>query len=205
MLKKIHTVIGILISICCLPQFTAGQTISELVQEGMNYYHEGEYGLALNYFNEALGITAFIQTDVQITNISDAFYVVANSGYYTGVSSKEYAGVSPIDHVIVQTREYTGVSPKYYVQEPFFFQEPNLAVIYNYRAKTYLQLGMTEKAFDDFDRVLFLDPLLSEIYFRKAVAYQEATGVDVCGELQTAMDMGYVFAKIYYNMLCEEN
>ena len=205
MLKRTYTVIGILIYICFLPQFAASQSISELVQEGMNYYHEAEYEIALDYFNEVLGITALIQTDVQITSIADVYYVVANSGYYTGVSSKQYVGVSPIDHVIVQQREFTGVSTKYYVQEPFFFQEPNLAVIYNYRARTYLQLGMTKEAFDDFDRVLFLDPLLSEIYFRKAVAYQDAMGVDVCEELMNAMNMGFISAKIYYNMLCLEN
>ena len=205
MLKKNHIVIGILIYFCFLPNFAASQTISELVQRGMNNYHEGEYEIALDYFNAALEIKAFIQTDIQIASIADSYYEVANSGYYTGVSIKQYAGVSPIDHVIVQKREFTGVSPKYYVQEPIYFQEPNLAVIYNYRAMNYLQLGMTEKAFDDFDKVLLLDPLLSEIYFRKAVAYQEAIGADVCGELLEAMDMGYKFAKIYYNMLCNND
>jgi len=68
-----------------------------------------------------------------------------------------------------------------------------------------LKMGMIEKAYDDFDRVLYIDPLLSEIYFRKAVAYQEAMGVDVCGELKRAMEMGHISAKIYHKMLCNNH
>jgi tetratricopeptide (TPR) repeat protein len=203
MLTKIHTAIIVISCICILPQFAASQTISEFVQEGMINYHEGKYENALEYFNEALGITAFIQRDVQIASIAEESDIFVDSDYGIGTSKKYYVGTSPVKHIVVQKREFTGVSPKYYVDEPFYFQEPNLAVIYNYRARTYLKMGMTDKAFDDFDKVLFLDPLLSEIYFRKAVSYQEAMGVDVCGELKMAMEMGHISAKIYYNMLCK--
>ena len=205
MLKKIHTVIVIISCICFLPQFAASQTISELVQEGMIYFHEGEYENAIEYFNEALGITAFIQRDVQIASIAEESDIFVDSDYGIGTSKKYYVGTSPVDHIVVQKREFTGISKKYYVDEPSYFQEPNLAVIYNYRARTYLKMGMTDKAFVDFDKVLFLDPLLSEIYFRKAITYQDPKKDDVCGELKRAMEMGHVSAKVYYNMLCKYN
>jgi len=203
MLTKIHTVIVVISCICILPQFAASQTISEFVQEGMIYFHEGEYENALEYFNEALGITAFVQRDIKITSIAEESDIFVDSDYGIGTSKKYYVSTSHIEHVVIQKREFTGVSSKYYVSEPFYFQEPNLAVIYNYRARTFLKMGMIEKAYDDFDRVLYIDPLLSEIYFRKAVAYQEAMGVDVCGELKKAMEMGYISAKIYHNIFCK--
>ena len=72
MLKKIHTVIVIISCICFLPQFTASQTISELVQEGMINYHDGDYDTALEYFNKALRIKALIQRDIPIIIETDA-------------------------------------------------------------------------------------------------------------------------------------
>ena len=205
MLKKIHTAVIVICCFCFLPQFSASQTISELVQEGMTYYHYGEYDKALDLFNYALRIKAFIQRDIPIVSISEETYVEVSSEYSMGVSRKQYVGVSPVEHVIINKREFTGVSPKYYVSDPMYFQEPNLAVIYNYRGRTYLEMGMTGKAFDDFDKVLFLDPLLSEIYFRKAVSYQDPQKDDVCGELKRAMDKGHISAEIYFNMLCNNN
>jgi Tfp pilus assembly protein PilF len=205
MLKKIHTVIVVISCICFLPQFAASQTIAELVQEGMNYFHEGEYSTALEYFNDALEIKALIQRDLQIASIADESDLVINMDYNIGTEKKLYVGTSPKQYVQVFKREFTETSPTYLVPEPFHFQEPNKSVIYNYRARAYLKMGMLEKAYEDFDRVLFLDPLQSEIYFRRAVAYQEAMGVDVCAELKKAMEMGFVSAKIYHNMLCSKH
>jgi Tfp pilus assembly protein PilF len=203
MLKKIYTVIVIIGCICFLPQFASSQTISELVQEGMNNFHEGEYTTALEYFNDALGITALIQRDVQMGSIAEESDIVVDMNYGIGSDKKYYVSTSSIEHIKVFEREYTKVSPIYRVPKPFHFQEPNKSVIYNYRARTYLKMGMLGKAYEDFDRVLFLDPLQSEIYFKRAVAYQEAMGVDVCAELKTAMEMGHVSAKIYHNMFCK--
>jgi len=144
-----------------------------------------------------------IQRDVQIVTIAENYDQVLSSEYYIDVSKKQYVGVAPIDHIVVFEREFTEVSPIYLVPKPFHFQEPNKSVIYNYRARTYLKMGMIGKAYEDFDRILYLDPLLSEIYFRKAVAYQDPDKDDVCGELKSAMELGYISAKIYYNMLCK--
>ena len=202
MLKKIHKVLVVISCICFLPQFAASQTISELVQEGMNYFHEEEYTTALDYFNDALEITALIQRDVQMENIAEESDIVVDMNYGIGTDKKYYVSTSPIEHIKVFEREITNVSPIYLVPKPFHFQEPNKSVIYNYRARTYLKMGMLGKAYEDFDRVLFLDPLQSEIYFRRAVVYQKAMGIDVCGELKKAMEMGYISAKIYHYMLC---
>lgn len=202
MLSKIHTAVFVICCFCILPQFSSSQTISELVQEGMTYYHDGEYDEALDLFNYALRIKSLIQRDMPIVSISEEYDAVVSSGYYAGVSRKQYVGVSPVEHVIIHKREFTGISSKYYVSDPMYFQEPNLAVIYNYRARTYLKMGMTGNAFDDFDKILILDPLLSEIYFIKAVAYQNAQEDDVCREIKSAMEMGHISADIYYNMLC---
>jgi len=205
MLKKIHTVIAIICCICFLPQFAVSQTISELVQEGMNNFHYGEYTTALEYFNDALEITALIQRDVPIVPIAENYDQVLSSKYYIGISKKQYVGVAPIDHIVVFEREFTETIPIYLVPKPFHFQEPNKSVIFNYRARTYLKMGMLAKAYEDFDRVLFLDPLQSEIYFKRAVAYQEAMGVDVCAELKKAMEMGFFSAKIYHHLLCKNH
>lgn len=202
MLNKIHTAVIVICCFCILPQFSSSQTISELVQEGMTYYHDGEYDEALDLFNYALRIKALIQRDIPIVSISEEYDVVVSSGYYVGVSRKQYVGVSPVEHVIIHKREFTGISSKYYVSDPMYFQEPNLAVIYNYRARTYLKMGMTGKAFDDFDKVLILDPLLSEIYFIKAITYQDPQKDDVCAELKRAMELGYISGEIYYFKLC---
>ena len=205
MLKKVHTVIVIISCICFLPQFALSQTISELVQEGMNYFHEGEYTTALEYFNDALEITALIQRDIQIASIAEESDLDINLGYNIGTDKKYYVNTSPKEYVKVFEREFTETSSIYLIPKPFHFQEPTKSVIYNYRARTYLKLGKIEKAYEDFDRVLFLDPLQSEIYFKRVVAYQDAMGVDVCAELMTAMEMGFVSAKIYHHLLCNNH
>ncbi len=205
MLNKIHTAIVVICCICFLPQFAVSQTISELVQEGMNNFYEGEYTTAIEYFNDALEITSFIQRDVQIASIAEESDLVIDMNYSIGTDKKYYTSTSQIEHIKVFEREFTETSPIYYVPKPFYFQEPNQSVIYNYRARTYLKMGMIGKAYEDFDRVLFIDPLQSEIYFRRAIAYQEAMGVDVCAELKSAMEMGFISAKIYHNMLCNNH
>ena len=205
MLKKIHTVIVVICCICFLPQFAISQTISELVQEGMNNFHDGEYTTALEYFNDALEITALIQRDVVMGNIAEESDLDINMDYNIGTDKKYYVSTSPIEQIKVFEREFTETSSIYLVPKPFHFQEPNKSVIYNYRARTYLKMGMISKAYEDFDRVLFIDPLQSEIYFKRAVAYQEAMGVDVCAELKKAMEMGYFSAIIYHKKLCNKH
>ena len=105
----------------------------------------------------------------------------------------------------VVQREFMGVSPKNNVTNPLSFYGAISGKIYIYRGRAYLELGMTRKAFNDFDNAINLNPLYAEVYFRRAITYRNPEEDDICGDLKSGMEMGYRSAETLYNRLCNRS
>jgi tetratricopeptide (TPR) repeat protein len=202
MLNKIIFTIIIFSCFCFLSEFSAAQSNEQLVQEGITYYHHGKYEKAIDLFNKALRNIASTQTDIPIANVSHELDITVSKGSDVRLSNDRYMGVSTIQFVGVSRRENTRVSPKNHVTNPLSFHGSIAGKIYIYRGRAYLKLGITSKAFSDFDKALYLNPLYSEAFFRRSITYQDPEVDDICGDLKRAMQMGYTSGKIFYYKLC---
>jgi tetratricopeptide (TPR) repeat protein len=202
MLNKIIFTIIIFSCFCFLSEFSAAQSNEQLVQEGITYYHHGKYEKAIDLFNKALRNIASTQTDIPIANVSHELDITVSKGSDVRLSNDRYMGVSTIQFVGVSRRENTRVSPKNHVTNPLSFHGSIAGKIYIFRGRAYLKLGITSKAFSDFDKALYLNPLYSEAFFRRSITYQDPEVDDICGDLKRAMQMGYTSGKIFYYKLC---
>jgi tetratricopeptide (TPR) repeat protein len=118
------------------------------------------------------------------------------------VSKDRYVSVSRRDFIAVETRRFMGVSSTNNVTNPLNFHGSISGKIYIYRGRAYLKLGQRRKAFSDFDKALYLNPLYSEAFFRRSIRYQDPEIDDICGDLKKAMQMGYNSGKMFYYKLC---
>lgn len=178
------------------------QSSSELVQTGFTNYQNGDYQAAIMSFNAALQSSS--------TEMNDAVTVESNQNYiregektyttgtekqYTETSSKTYTGISKREKISTETKKYEFTPLEYQGDEP--------AKIYLYRGRTYLQLGNKQAALNDFDKAVSLDPTLSEVFFRRALANAEVDPDKACPDLLAAIERGHQSAKELYELICK--
>jgi tetratricopeptide (TPR) repeat protein len=202
MLNKINFAIIIFSCFCFLSEFSSAQSNEQLVQEGISNYHHGKYEKAIDLFNKALRNIASTQKDIQLANVSVRTDISVSNKSNVGVSKDRYVSVSRRDFIAVERRGFTGVSSTNNVINPLNFHGSISGKIYIYRGRAYLKLGQNRKAFSDFDKALYLNPLYSEAFFRRSIRYQDPEVDDICGDLTSGMELGYRSAESLYDRLC---
>jgi tetratricopeptide (TPR) repeat protein len=205
MLNKINFAIIIFSCFCFLSEFSSAQSNEQLVQEGISNYQHGNYEKAIDLFNRALRNIASTQKVIQLANVSVKSDVTVSKESDVRVSNERYARVSNVQLAGLSRRESMGVSPENQVSNPLYFHSAISGKIYVYRGRAYLELGMTREAFNDFDNAMKLNPLFAEVYFRRAITYRNPEEDDICGDLKSAMDMGYRSAETLYDRLCNRS
>ncbi len=202
MLNKIIFTIIIISCFCFLSGFSSAQSNEQIVQEGISNYHHGNYEKAIELFNKALRSIATTQRVLQLANVSIRTDINVSNISNVGVSRDRYVSVSRRDFIAVESRGFISVSSANNVTNPLNFHGSISGKIYIYRGRAYLKLGQTRKAFSDFDKALYLNPLYSEVFFRRSIRYQDPEIDDICGDLKKAMQMGYNSGKMFYYKLC---
>jgi len=61
-----------------------------------------------------------------------------------------------------------------------------------------------EAALNDFDRAVSLDPALSDVYFRRALANINVDPDKTCPDLKAAIERGHQSAIELHNLICKE-
>ena len=195
----------ITVIIFCLAFTSAvfSQSSSELVQTGFNNYQNGDYQAAIMSFNAALQ-TSSSETNNAVTEESNENYIRETQKKYSDESEKQYMETSSKTYTGISKREKISTETKKYESTPLEYQGDEPAKIYLYRGRTYLQLGNKQAALDDFDKAVSLDPTLSEVYFRRAIAEMEVDPDKACPDLLAAIERGHQSAKELYDLICKE-
>jgi len=195
----------ITVLIFCLAFTTAAfsQSSSELVQTGFNNYQNGDYQAAIMSFNSALQ-TSSSETNNAVTEESNENYIRETQKKYSDESEKQYMETSSKTYTGISKREKISTETKKYESTPLEYQGDEPAKIYLYRGRTYLQLGNKQAALNDFDKAVSLDPTLSEVYFRRAIAEMEVDPDKACPDLLAAIERGHQSAKELYDLICKE-
>ena len=179
------------------------QSSSELVQAGFNNYENGNYQAALMSFNSALQASSS-ETNEALTEASNENYVRESTKKYTDEAQKQYMETSSKTYTGISKREKVSTETKKYESTPLEYQGDEPAKIYLYRGRTYLQLGNKQAALNDFDKAVSLDPALSEVYFRRALAEMDVDPDKACPDLLAAIERGHQSAKELYDLICKE-
>ena len=195
----------ITVIIFCLAFTSAvfSQSSSELVQTGFNNYQNGDYQAAIMSFNAALQ-TSSSETNNAVTEESNENYIRETQKKYSDESEKQYMETSSKTYTGISKREKISTETKKYESTPLEYQGDEPAKIYLYRGRTYLQLGNKQAALNDFDKAVSLDPTLSEVYFRRAIAEMEVDPDKACPDLLAAIERGHQSAKELYDLICKE-
>jgi len=196
--------IVIVIYLCSIAFSTnvLSQTSSELVQTGFTNYQNGDYNAAIQSFNKALqnynsGSTKPITTESRDT------YTSGNNETSAGISKRQTTTTSEKTYTGISKRETITTETKKYESTPLEYQGDDPAEIYLYRGRTYLQLGNKQAALNDFDKAVSLDPSLSEVYFRRAIAEMDVNPDKACPDLLAAIERGHKSAKELYDLICK--
>ena len=194
----------ITVIIFCLAFTSAvfSQSSSELVQTGFNNYQNGDYQAAIMSFNAALQ-TSSSETNNAVTEESNENYIRETQKKYSDESEKQYMETSSKTYTGISKREKISTETKKYESTPLEYQGDEPAKIYLYRGRTYLQLGNKQAALDDFDKAVSLDPTLSEVYFRRAIAEMEVDPDKACPDLLAAIERGHQSAKELFDLICK--
>jgi len=179
------------------------QSSSELVQAGFNNYENGDYQAAIMSFNAALE-TSSTEMNNAVTEESNENYIRESTKKYTDETQKQYMGTSDKTYTGISKREKVSTETKKYESTPLEYQGDEPAKIYLYRGRTYLQLGNKQAALNDFDKAVSLDPALSEVYFRRALAEMDVDPDKACPDLLAAIERGHQSAKELYDLICKE-
>lgn len=195
--------ISALVSILIFNSEIFSQSSSELIQTGFSNYQNGDYQAALMSFNAALQTSSSSSNEPLTTETPDAYTsqtnetdAVISKRQYVETSSKTYTGISKREKISTETKKYESTPLEYQGDEP--------AKIYLYRGRTYLQLGNKQAALNDFDKAVSLDPALSEVYFRRAIAEMDVNPDKACPDLLAAIERGHQSAKELYDLICKE-
>jgi len=179
------------------------QSSSELVQSGFTNYQNGDYNAAIMSFNSALQASSS-ETNDAMTEESNENYVRESTKKYTDEAQKQYMETSSKTYTGISKREKVSTETKKYESTPLEYQGDEPAKIYLYRGRTYLQLGNKQEALNDFDKAVSLDPALSEVYFRRALAEMDVDPDKACPDLLAAIERGHQSAKELYDLICKE-
>ena len=196
--------IGIVFILCfiVLSGNDFGQSSSELVKTGFNNYQKGDYNAAVKNFDKALQNYNSVSTK-PITTESRETYTSGNNENSTGISKRQTTTTSEKTYTGISNRETMSTETKKYESTPLEYQGDEPAKIYLYRGRTYLKLGNEQAALNDFDKAVSLDPALSEVYFRRALAEVEVDPDKVCPDLLAAIERGHKSAKELYDLICK--
>ena len=205
MLNKINFAIIIFSCFCFLSEFSSAQSNEQLVQEGITNYQHGNYEKAIDLFNKALRNIASSQKRIELANVSVRTDVAVSNTSNVGISYERNIRVSDRQLIGTTGREFMGVSSEDQVSNPLYVYSVISGKIFVYRGRAYLELGRTREAFNDFDKALELNPLFTEVYFRRAITYRNPEEDDLCGDLKSAMNMGYRSAETLYDRLCNRS
>jgi tetratricopeptide (TPR) repeat protein len=205
MLNKINFAIIIFCSFVMLSGFSSAQSNEQLVQEGITNYQHGNYEKAIELFNKALRNIASSQKRIELANVSVKTDVAVSNTSNVGISDERNIRVSDRQLIGTTGREFMGVSSEDQVSNPLYVYSVISGKIFVYRGRAYLELGRTREAFNDFDKALELNPQFTEVYFRRAISYRNPEEGDLCGELKSAMNMGYRSAESLYDRLCNRS
>ncbi|MDZ7624394.1 MAG: tetratricopeptide repeat protein [Ignavibacteriaceae bacterium] len=179
------------------------QSSSEQVQTGFNNYQNGDYQAALMSFNAALQSSS-TEINEPLAEESNENYIRESQKKYTDESEKQYMETSSETYTGISKREKISTETKKYESTPLEYQGDEPAKIYLYRGRTYLQLGNKQAALNDFDKAVSLDPTLSEVFFRRALANMEVDPDKACPDLLAAIERGHQSAKELYDLICKE-
>jgi len=179
------------------------QSSSEHIQTGFNNYQNGDYQAAIMSFNAALQSSSTEMTDA-VTEESNENYIREGEKTYTSETEKLYTETSTKTYTGISKREQISTETKKYESTPLEYQGDEPAKIYLYRGRTYLQLGNKQAAFNDFDKAVSLDPTLSEVFFRRAIANIDVDPDKACPDLLAAMERGHQSAKELHDLICKE-
>ena len=179
------------------------QSSSELVQDGFNNYQNGDYQAAIMSFDAALE-TSSSEINEAMTETSNENYIRETQKNYTIGTEKQYTETSTKTYTGISKREKISTETKKYESTPLEYQGDEPAKIYLYRGRTYLQLGNKQAALNDFDKAVSLDPALSEVYFRRAIAEMDVNPDKACPDLLAAIERGHQSAKELYDLICKE-
>ncbi len=178
------------------------QSSSELIQTGFTNYQNGNYQAALMSFNSALQTSSTEMNDA-VTEESNENYIREGEKTYTRETEKQYMETASKTYTGISKREKISTETKKYESTPLEYQGDEPAKIYLYRGRTYLQLGNKQAALNDFDKAVSLDPTLSEVFFRRALANMEVDPDKACPDLLAAIERGHKSAKELYDMICK--
>lgn len=179
------------------------QSSSEHIQNGFTSYQRGDYQAALNSFNSALQTSSSIDESRPLLEESTKQYSDEQDKSYVRESEKKYTETTKKDYIRGSDKTYVETSAKKYYDEPLEYQGDEPAKIYLYRGRTYLQLGNKQAALNDFDKAVSLDPALSEVYFRRALAEMDVDPDKACPDLLAAIERGHQSAKELYDLICK--
>lgn len=196
-------IISSLIFIILIGSEMFSQSSSEHVQTGFNNYQNGDYQAAIMSFNAALE-TSSSEINEAMTETSNENYIREAEKNYTRETEKQYMETTDKTYTGISKREQISTETKRYESTPLEYQGDEPAKIYLYRGRTYLQLGNKQAALNDFDKAVSLDPTLSEVFFRRALANTEVDPDKACPDLLAAMERGHQSAKELYNLICIE-
>ena len=178
------------------------QSSSELVQQGFTNYQNGDYKSAVKSFDGALQKYSSSTTEPLSTQKREVYDSGINQTdasiskrEITETSKKTYTGISKREKISTETKKYESTPLEYQGDEP--------AKIYLYRGRTYLQIGNKQAALNDFDKAVSLDPTLSEVYFRRAIAEMEVNPDKACPDLLAAIERGHQSAKELFDLICK--
>ncbi len=180
------------------------QSSSELIQSGLDSYQSGDYETALSSFNSVLQSSGSdVDSDLPLTGESQMEYTGETKEVEDNESQMEYDSESQETDAKESQIQLTQVSNIQEYSDPLNYVGDNPANIYLYRGQTYLKLGNTQAALNDFDTAISLDPSYSDAYLMRAVTNYNVDQEKVCPDLQNAIDNGNQSAQELYSLICK--
>lgn len=196
----------VLIYLCffVLSPVIQSQSSSELIQSGLDSYQSGDYETALSSFNSVLQSSGSdTDSDLPLTGESQMEYTGETKEVEDNESEMEYDSESQETDAKESQIQLTQVSNIQEYSDPLNYVGDNPANIYLYRGQTYLKLGNTQAALNDFDTAISLDPSYSDAYLMRAVTNYNVDQEKVCPDLQNAIDNGNQSAQELYSLICK--
>ena len=197
----------VLVSMLSLTASTAiyCQSTSTDVQAGLDSYRGGDYETALTSFNSALQSSEVSDedNDLPLDSESKMEYDSQSQEVDDTDSQMEYDTESKETYAKESQIQLAKVSNIQEYSDPLNYQGDDQADLYLYRGQTYLKLGNTQAALNDFDKAISLDPSYADAYFRRAIVNYQVDPNKACPDLQTAINEGHESAQELSDLICK--
>jgi tetratricopeptide (TPR) repeat protein len=200
----LRVIIVICIIALAAPVGSYCQSSTDDIQDGLDSYRGGDYENALNSFNNALQNSEVSDedNDLPLDSESTMQYDSESKEVDDSESKMEYDSESQETYAKESQIQLAQVSNIQEYSDPINYVGDDPANIYLYRGQTYLKLGKTQAALNDFDEAVSLDPTYADAYFLRAVANYQVNPEKVCPDLQTAIDNGHQSAQELFDLIC---